>query len=151
MSMTDQKPKVYDDGRTKQSFKDQTDINKILAKASRTRAISHLDKWGGQYGDFTGFDMMEAQNNLAKAHRIFDELPGEIKREFQQNPSEFFKFASDPANAGRLTQLMPELAQPGDQLPTIVRTAATEAPTEPTTTGPTPTPEPTPPVTPSET
>ena len=30
MSMIKQKPIKYDDGRTKQAFKDSTDINKIL-------------------------------------------------------------------------------------------------------------------------
>ena len=44
MSMLKIKKKVYDDGRTKQSFKDQCDINKILKKAMRTGSIAHLQK-----------------------------------------------------------------------------------------------------------
>ena len=35
----------YKDGRTKQSFKDSTDINKILKKAQRTGSIAHLNKY----------------------------------------------------------------------------------------------------------
>ena len=35
----------YKDGRTKQAFKDQCDINKMLAKAQRTGSIAHLNKY----------------------------------------------------------------------------------------------------------
>ncbi len=134
MSMRPQEEKVYDDGRTKQSFKESTDINKILAKARRAGTLSHLQKYGGEYGDFSDFDFLEAQNTLARAHNIFNELPGEIRREFGQNPTAFFKYASDPENADRLTKLLPELAKPGNQLPTVHRTADTERLTEAITT-----------------
>ena len=75
-------PKDYSDGRTKQSFKDATDINKLLKKAQRTGTLSHLEKFQGQYGDFSDFDFLEAQNNLARGKQIFEQLPSEVRREF---------------------------------------------------------------------
>ncbi len=114
VSMLPINPKVYDDGRTKQAFKDQADVNKILKKAQRTGTLSHLQRFEGQYGDFSNFDFMEAQQQLAKANSIFEQLPSELRREFNNTPQEFFAFATNPENAGKLSKLLPELAEPGD-------------------------------------
>ncbi len=127
MSIKKRRPIKYNDGRTKQAFKDQCDINLILKKAQRTGAISHLNKHEGSYGDFADFDFFEAQTQLAKAGQIFDELPSEVKREFDQNPSKFFEYANNPDNVGRLAELLPEIAQPGTLATSPMRTAASEA------------------------
>ena len=58
------KPRVHqvhfdldkDPSRTDQSHKDTCDINRILDKAKRTGVVSHINKHGQQYGDFTDFD-----------------------------------------------------------------------------------------------
>ena len=38
------KQPLYKDGRTKQSFRDETDINQIMKRAQVTGTISHLNK-----------------------------------------------------------------------------------------------------------
>lgn len=102
---------------TKQAFLDSTDINKILAKAARGDTISHLAKYGAVYGDFTDMpDLLEAQARLAKGQDIFDHLPGEVRREFDQNMSKFFDFVNDPANKDDLPRVLPGLAKRGNQL-----------------------------------
>ncbi len=115
MSMREFKPKVYDDGRTKQSFKNSTDINKILHKAQKTGVISHLAKHEAFYGEFEAFDFTEAQNTLARADTMFAELPHEVRSEFEQSPQKFFDFVNDPENQGNLAELLPALAAPGRQ------------------------------------
>lgn len=105
----------YKDGRTKQSFKDETDINKILQRAQKTGTLSHLAKYEARYGDFSNFDFFEAQLKLSEGRTMFAELPSEIRREFNQSPAEFFDYVNNPANAERLGQLLPGLAQPGRQ------------------------------------
>lgn len=107
--------KVYDDGRTKQSFKDETDINKILQRAQKAGTLSHLERYQPQYGDFSDFDFQTAQLKLAQGAEIFDRLPAEIRKEFNQSPAEFFQYVNDPAKADKLRQLLPELAKPGRQ------------------------------------
>ena len=119
--------KVYDDGRTKQSFKDSTDINKILKKAQLAGTVSHLVAHGGEYGDFSNFDFFEAQNLLARAKTIFEELPSEVRKDFEHDPSKFFAFVNDPENADKLSELLPEIAEPGRYFPSVVRTAVSEA------------------------
>uniref|UniRef100_UPI004047F662 hypothetical protein n=1 Tax=Shewanella sp. TaxID=50422 RepID=UPI004047F662 len=127
-----EQPKEYKDGRTKQSFKDETDVNKILAKHSRMGTLSHLEQWGGQYGDLTGFNFQEAQNQMAKANSMFEQLPAEIRREFRHNAEAFFEYVNDPANKDDLATKLPALAKPGTQLPNVRPTGANPPAPDPT-------------------
>lgn len=112
----------YSDGRTKQSFKDSTDINKLLAKAAKGDSITHLAKYGAIYGDFTDMpDLLTAQARLMKGQEIFSELPGEIRREFNQSAAAFFAFVNDPENVKDLPRLIPGLVERGTQLPALDR------------------------------
>jgi len=116
MSIGGLKDPVYKDGRTKQSFKNSTDINRILAKAQKTGVISHLTKYGAVYGDFTDMpDLLTAHGRLARGQAIFDDLPSEIRAEFGQSVGEFFKYVNDPANKDDLVSKLPALAEPGRQ------------------------------------
>ncbi len=115
MSMLGTKTPTFKDGRTKQSFKDETDINKLLQRAEKTGTISHLNKYEARYGDFANFDFFEAQLQLAKGGEIFADLPAEIRSEFNQSAAQFFDYVNDPANKDRLGILLPALAEPGRQ------------------------------------
>ncbi len=115
MSMQKTKQPIYEDGRTKQSFKDETDINKILQRANKTGTISHLSKYEAHYGDFSDFDFFESTIMLTKGREIFDALPSEIRNEFSQSPSAFFAYVNDPANKDELLKKLPGLAAPGRQ------------------------------------
>lgn len=116
----------YLDGRTKQAFKDQCDINKIMQKYQRTGMLSHLAAHQAQYMDVAELDYHTAQTKIAQANQLFDSLPVNVKKEFRNDPGAFVDFVSDPANAGRLGELLPDLAAPGRQLPDI-RKATTAA------------------------
>ncbi len=105
----------YEDGRTKQSFKDETNIEKIMARADVTGTISHLAKYEGVYADFSDFDFHTQNNMLAKGGEIFAALPAEIRKEFSQSPAKFFKYVNDPANIDDLRKKLPALAAPGRQ------------------------------------
>ena len=105
-------PQKYDDGRTKQSFKDETDVNKIIAKHARMGTLSHLEQWGGNYGDWTGFDFQEAQNQIARANSMFEELPSSVRAQFSNDPVKFLEYVNDPENANSLSEKLPELAAP---------------------------------------
>ncbi len=112
-------PKVYDDGRTKQSHRDETDIVKIMARFDKTGTISHLVKHEGVYADFSDFDFHEQTSMLTRGREIFDDLPAELRKEFGQSPAAFFAYVNDPANEKELRKKLPALAQPGQQLPHI--------------------------------
>ncbi len=141
MSMTKRKPKKYNDGRTKQSFKDETDINAIIDKHARMGTLSHLEQWGGQYGDLSDFDFQTAQNQMAKANSMFEQLPAGVRQEFSNSPEQFFEFVNDPANINDLANKLPELAAPGLQPPNLNPTADNPPAPDPAPPEPTPAPE----------
>lgn len=112
-----------DELRTKQSFKDSCDINKMLKKAQVTGSIAHLQKYEeAVYGEFDGeFTLLEAHERIARANEIFADLPSEVRSEFNNNALEFVTFAGDPANAGQLEKLLPAIAEPGAYFPNPVQ------------------------------
>ena len=114
-------PLEYLDGRTKQSFKDETDINKIMARFNTTGTISHLSKFEGVYADFSDFDFHKQSSMLSQGREIFDELPAELRREFGQSPAAFFAYVNDPENAEELRKKLPALAELGRQIPLPAR------------------------------
>ncbi len=121
MSMNGPRTQVtkYPDGRTKQCFKDECDINAIMARAAQGGTISHLEKNKGTYADFSDYDFFEATQMLTRGREIFDDLPAEVRREFGQSPQRFFDYVNDPANKDKLEQKLPDLAKPGTQLPDV--------------------------------
>lgn len=126
MSQLKQATYKYDDGRTKQSFRDETDINQIMARAARTGTVSHLSRFQPVYADYSEFDFFECTQKLTRGREIFDKLPPEIRKEFSQNPQEFFNYVNNPANVDRLDELLPALAAPGRQLPDVSGRTAPE-------------------------
>ncbi len=111
-----QQVKKYDDGRTKQCFQAECDINAIMQRAAKGGTISHLQKFEGMYADFSDYDFLEHTNKLTKGREVFDDLPAEVRREFGQSPAAFFDFVNDPANRETLAEKLPALAKPGTQL-----------------------------------
>ncbi len=105
----------YRDGRTKQSFKDETDIVKILARAQKAGTLSHLEKHEATYGDFADFDFFESKIMLARGAEVFAALPSELRSEFNQSAEQFFAYVNDPANKDELAKKLPMLAEPGRQ------------------------------------
>lgn len=112
----------YKDGLTKQSFKDQCDINKILKKAQQTGSIAHLAKYDkAVYGEFNqNFDLLTARRQIERANEIFADLPSEVRSEFGNDALKFVQFAGDPANNDKLAELIPAIARPGDYFPNPV-------------------------------
>ncbi len=112
-------PTEYTDGRTKQSFKDETDVNAIIKKHTRMGTLSHLEQWGGSYGDWSDFDFQTAQNQIANANSMFEQLPAAVKNKFANSPEKFLEYVNDPDNRDELHTKLPELAAPRSKaLPT---------------------------------
>lgn len=117
-------------GRTKQSQKDETDINKLLARAARAGSLDHLTQYGAQYADFSTYDFESHVAKIAEGQSIFENLPAEIKREFHQSPQQFFEFVTNPVNLDRLPELLPDIANRGNYFPPVgIIKADTTAPT----------------------
>jgi len=94
-----------EEGRTKQSHKDECDVNQIMARFQRTGAITHFNKHAAHYEDMTGFDYTTAMQQVAEAQSMFNELPSSLRDRFQHDPANFLNFVQDPANAPEAREL----------------------------------------------
>lgn len=87
---------------TQQHFKDDADINKIIARYNRTGVLvdPSVPRSGeALFGDFSQVkDFAEAQNFICLAKEAFMELDSSIRRRFNNDPSELIAFLNDPSN-----------------------------------------------------
>jgi len=90
---------------TKQSFRDECDINNILRKFNVTGQLP-VGSVQPQYGDFSGItDYQSALNAVMAAQDSFLELPAKVRAKFQNDPALFVEFASDEANKDEMKAL----------------------------------------------
>lgn len=119
---------------TQQNFKDECDINNIMARFQKTGVLDHVNKHQGDYGDYTDLpvDFADAQNLVLRAQAMFMELPARVRERFGNDAGEFLSAVEDPDRRGELEELgllegkEPEPAEPA---PKAARAAA--APKEP--------------------
>ena len=88
-------------GLTEQSHKHETDINYILKEYTRTGFINHAKQNEGRYDDISVQDFQEAMFIVSDATNMFAELPGQIRKEFKNSPSQFLDFVQNPNNRTR--------------------------------------------------
>jgi len=93
------------DARTEQSHKDETDINQILAKYVKGELLEHRINHAQNYGDFTGADFQAAQNTIATANSMFEELPSSVRNRFQNDPAKFLDFVGDDKNHDEMVSM----------------------------------------------
>lgn len=106
---------------TKQSFKDECDINVILARYENTGMyydpLTTRGSRAPMFDDFTAVpDYMESQNFVIQAGELFDALPSRLRRRFDNSPALLLEFLSNPDNAAEAAALglisAPALAEP---------------------------------------
>lgn len=128
-------------GRTEQSYKDDTDINRLLQPAIKKGLLRHVEKFAGEYDDIPVESFQDAQFIVAKGQNMFEALPSYIRDKFG-TPAKFMEFVQNPDNEtwlrkngllkgldgvdrkGALTGYAPKETPPGEEAP------APEAPAE---------------------
>lgn len=85
---------------TQQQFKDECDINNIMAQALKGQQITHLNRSQGTYSEMTqyNFNYHEALTIVTKAEQAFDDLPSNLRERFENDPNKLIMFLEDPAN-----------------------------------------------------
>ena len=91
--------------RAKQSFKDECDVNRIMAKYQKTGVVEHFNKNQAQYGFASSRDFRECMDLVQSAETQFAELPSAIRRKFNESPTEFLAFCENPANRSEMALL----------------------------------------------
>ncbi|ALS03689.1 VP3 [Gokushovirus WZ-2015a] len=91
---------------TKQSFREECDINTIMARYQSTGEMPVLSERAPQYLDVSsGFDFAQMQDQVLEAQRLFNDLPSALRNRFENNPALFLDYVQDEANRPEMYQL----------------------------------------------
>lgn len=91
-------PKLSDKKITDQSYKKSCDINNIMKMASKTGRLPENTKIP-QYGDFSETPTLETAFEVAHAAaNAFMQLPAEVRKLIDNDPSKLENFVSNPEN-----------------------------------------------------
>jgi len=113
--------------RTKQSFREESEINNIVARYQKTGILDHVAKYGGSYGSMPAAgDFHEAMNLVTEAQSMFEELPSSVRSRFANDPASFLEFVGDDENRDEMVTMGLLDA------PSAAPAAAEEAPEPPT-------------------
>jgi len=90
---------------TKQSHKEDSDINRIMAKFLKTGIQDHVNSYAPVYGFATSETYHESLQVIETANNMFKELPAAARKKFNNSPTEFLDFVQDEANVPYLYDL----------------------------------------------
>lgn len=88
---------VGERSRTKQSFADDCDINRIVKRHERGEPITHFNAKHPTFGDFTeGQNLKEAMDSVFRAKEEFAELPARVRSAANNSPVQLLRMLDDP-------------------------------------------------------
>ncbi len=88
-----------ENSETDQSFKDECNVNIIIAKFRKTGQITHLAKSQGTYADVSEIpDLLGAYEQVRLAEQAFATVPAELRKKLDNDPQKFIEFLNDPKN-----------------------------------------------------
>lgn len=86
-----------DPGLTKQSMKDECDINLIIRK-HHSGLVAHMRQADPVFLDCTGPEFDEAMQIVTSGRQTFEGLPSTIRNRFHNDVGEFLEFFNNEAN-----------------------------------------------------
>lgn len=91
---------------TKQAFKDEVDINKIIAQFDKTGMITKVNGSTPFYGDVSDIvDYQTSLNIVQKARDLFAGMDANVRERFSNDPDQMIKFLQDPSNLDEAVKL----------------------------------------------
>jgi len=104
---------------TKQSHKDECDINLILRQYQRTGIINHVQAARPTYSDLPdAIDYQASLSILMEADQAFQNLPAKVRNHFANDPATFLAALTDPNQADQLREFGVLKPLPSPSLPT---------------------------------
>lgn len=93
------------EGRTQPEFKESCDINYILRKYNKTGVLK-VNSDTPKFGDFSqSVDYHNAMNVVVKANEMFNQLPADVRKRFNNDPQQFLEFAENEDNHDEMVKL----------------------------------------------
>lgn len=98
---------MYGKNITQQQFKDDCDINKIMARFVKTGVLEHVRQNNpeGEYGFASSDTFRDSMEIVADANSMFESLPSAIRNEFENDPAKFLEFAENPENLPQMQEM----------------------------------------------
>ncbi len=94
----------FDESRTRQSMREECDINSIMARFRKTGAVTHFARHEARYDFADGITFHNAMNVVTEAQTMFANLPAHLRERFV-DPGAFLDFVQDEANAEEMVEL----------------------------------------------
>lgn len=92
--------------KTKQSFKEESDINNIMKKFMERGVLPQMIQKDPKYGDYAQVGTyQESLNTVLKAQEQFDALPSHLRDRFLNEPAKFLEFTADKNNLEEMYKL----------------------------------------------
>lgn len=100
----------------KQEFRDECDINRIMARYEKSGLINFTSKVAPRYEFVPAIDFQQSMEIVKKAEDEFYSLPSKIRNRFANDPVHFLEFVQDPENIeeARKLGLLPKESPPQD-------------------------------------
>lgn len=123
--------------RTKQSFRDECDVNLIVKNHGRNGVVSHFNGAEPSFGDYTeAVDLKAAMDRVFEANETFASLPSAVRRVAGESPVEMLAMLQDPDGANDLVDAGLDLELPPEWRRETPENPASEgAPEVPTPSG----------------
>lgn len=95
-----------EESRTRQEFKDESDINTIIDRFGIGENPIDLQKWVTNVDIYDAVDDFQtAMNQVNTAKAQFDALPARVRTRFNNSPAAFVDFVSDASNVEEMILL----------------------------------------------
>ena len=91
---------------TEQQFAEESQILNKIRKYDSQGFFDSINRNPAQYNDFTQVrDLADAIEQIEDARQAFQTIPSDVRKKFNNSPSEFFDFASKESNYDELVKL----------------------------------------------
>lgn len=91
--------------RTRQSFKDECDINVIMKRYAATGQLDHMNTRAPIWGEVPDLDFNAAMHIVVRAREDFERLPANVRDRFANDPAQLLLFISKPENQAEAEKL----------------------------------------------
>ncbi len=121
------------ESKTKQSLAEESNINLIMERYTKTGIIDHVATYGATYADMPSLgDFHAAMNLVTEAQQMFDDLPAQVRSDFKNDPAEFLDFVTNPENEDAMIEMGLAAPRPSvDSVPPPVDPIPPETPEAP--------------------
>lgn len=92
--------------KTRASQQKETEINTIISKYDKTGTLTHITRAIPRFDDVSELsDYKSALDQVLSAQKMFNDLPSDVRTEFDNDPGKLIDFLQDPSNADKAHEL----------------------------------------------